>query len=48
VNRQGPGAVKPDLLWAGEAIIVAACNGVPVWLKDNLDYPEVWKEWPRC
>jgi len=35
--------VKPDLLWAGEAIIVAACNGVPVWLKDNLD-----KEWPRC
>ena len=30
MNRQGPGAVKPDLLWAGEAIIVAACNGVPV------------------
>lgn len=45
--QTGPGAMKPDLMWASQALIVAACNGVPVWIKENLGWPQRIQEWPR-
>ncbi len=45
--QTGPRAVVPDPLWVAE--IIAACRqaSVPVFLKNNLRWPEHIQEWPR-
>jgi len=44
--QTGPRAVKPDARWIEE--IIAACRraSVPVFLKNNLHWPESIQEWP--
>jgi len=42
-----PGARKPPLHWAGMLIGAAQEFGVPVFVKDNYNYPEKFKEMPK-
>jgi len=46
--QTGPRAVKPDARWIAE--IIAACRhaSVPVFLKNNLRWPERVQEWPAA
>ena len=43
----GPGAIKPKREWVQRLIDVADKEGIPVFLKDNLNWPEPRREWPR-
>ena len=43
----GPSAVKPDPAWVQGLIDQYRAAGVPVFLKDNLKWPEKIQEWPR-
>ena len=41
------GADKPPLHWAGALITAAQEYGVPVFVKDNYNYPDRFKEMPK-
>jgi len=43
----GPGAMKPKPEWVQGLIDTADKEGIPVFLKDNLGWPEVRQEWPK-
>ena len=43
----GPNAVKPKPHWIKRLIYLADKQDIPVFLKDNLDWPEPRQEWPR-
>lgn len=43
----GPGAVKPQTEWVQILIDQYRAAGVPVFLKDNLRWPEKIQEFPR-
>jgi protein gp37 len=43
----GPGAVKPKPEWVQGLIDQYRVAGVPLFLKDNLNYPERVREWPE-
>ena len=40
------GAAKPPLKWADDIIWSAKENDIPVWVKDNYQYPEIIKQRP--
>jgi len=42
----GRGAIEPDPAWVEDLIGLADEAGIPVFLKDNLGWPEVRREWP--
>jgi len=46
-GQTGPGAKPPKPKWVQEIIDDADRAGVPVFLKDNLHWPESWQEWPK-
>jgi protein gp37 len=43
----GPGAVKPKPEWVQCLVDQYRAAGVPVFLKDNLKWPEKIQEWPN-
>ena len=43
----GPGAVPPEPEWVQNIIDFADEHSIPVFLKDNLDWPEKRQEFPR-
>ncbi|MFA4972660.1 MAG: DUF5131 family protein [bacterium] len=43
----GPGATPPKREWVQGLIDQARTAGVPVWLKENLRWPETIQEWPK-
>jgi protein gp37 len=43
----GPGAIKPKPEWVQGIIDEADSRGIPVFLKDNLNWPEIRREWPE-
>jgi len=43
----GPGAVKPESAWVQGLIDQYRAAGVPIFLKDNLNWPEKIQEWPH-
>jgi len=43
----GPGATKPNPEWVQNLIDIADNMHIPVFLKDNLHWPEVRREWPK-
>jgi len=45
-NRKGKPPLEKGHEWAREIIKAADSVGVPVFLKDNLQWPEVRREWP--
>lgn len=40
------GAKKPEMEWAKDLIIKARYLNIPVWIKDNFNYPKTIKELP--
>ena len=44
--QTGPGAVPPKPEWVQNIIDQARAAGVPIFLKDNLNWPEKIQEWP--
>jgi protein gp37 len=42
----GPGAVKLEKEWVSGIIQQCRAVGIPIFLKDNLDWPEQIQEWP--
>lgn len=42
----GPGAIKPDAQWVTNLIAQARKQGVPIFLKDSLNWPENIQEFP--
>lgn len=45
--QTGTGAVKPKPEWVQEIVDQCKEADVPLFLKDNLKWPEIIKEWPR-
>jgi protein gp37 len=45
--QTGPGAVPPKPEWVQSIIDQARDAGVPIFLKDNLKWPERIQEWPE-
>lgn len=45
--QTGPDAVKPDPDWVQDIIDQCRSAGVPIFLKDNLEWPDKIQEWPR-
>lgn len=45
--QTGPGAVKPEAEWVRNLIDQYRAGGVPLFLKDNLNWPEKIQEWPN-
>ena len=45
--QTGPGAVPPEKEWVEDIIKAARDYDVPVFLKDNLDWPDQIREWPK-
>ncbi len=45
--QTGPQAIKPKDWWVHKLILAADQAGVPVFLKDNLGWPEPRREWPK-
>lgn len=45
--QTGPGAMPPKKEWVQSIIDQARAAGVPVFLKDNLHWPEKIQEWPE-
>ncbi len=45
--QTGPGAVKPNPEWVQKIIDQCRDAGVPVFLKNNLKWPEKIQEWPE-
>lgn len=43
----GPNAVKPKGYWIQRLLNAADEKGIPVFLKDNLNWPTVRREWPK-
>jgi protein gp37 len=43
----GPRAIKPEPYWVRELIDQYRAAGVPIFLKDNLRWPEKIQEFPR-
>ena len=43
----GLDAVKPQREWVAALINAADAASIPVFLKDNLGWPEVRREWPN-
>ncbi len=43
----GPHALQPKPEWVQALIGIADAVGIPVFLKDNLEWPEPRQEWPR-
>ena len=46
-GQTGPGAKKTKKAWVDNAISYARAYGIPVFLKDNLNWPEKIQEWPE-
>jgi protein gp37 len=44
--QTGPGAISPKKEWVQAIISQARAAGIPVFLKDNLHWPERIQEWP--
>jgi protein gp37 len=40
------GAKKPPIAWADSLIIHAQLFDIPIWVKDNYNYPQKIKEFP--
>jgi len=45
--QTGPGARAPEARWIEEVIAQANAQGIPLFLKDNLRWPEKRQEWPE-
>jgi len=45
--QTGPGAQTPDAEWIQTIIGQAKAYNVPLFLKDNLNWPEALREWPE-
>lgn len=45
--QTGPGSVLPDRKWVDALIGIADKQSMPVFLKDNLHWPEQRREWPK-
>jgi protein gp37 len=45
--QTGPGAKLPELWWVSNLVKYAYTYRVPVFLKDNLHWPERIQEWPK-
>lgn len=45
--QTGPGAVKPNPQWIDDIIAMAKAQNIPVFLKDNLNWPEKIQEFPE-
>lgn len=45
--QTGPGAVKPKPEWVQSIIDQCRSAGVPIFLKDNLNWPEIIQEFPE-
>ena len=45
--QTGPGAIKPKKEWVQNLIDIAREYNVPIFLKDNLNWPEKIQEYPR-
>lgn len=43
----GPKAIRPEKAWVQNLIDIADDMGVPVFLKDNLNWPKIRREWPN-
>ena len=43
----GTGAIKPEKWWIQSLIDLADGKDIPVFLKDNLNWPEPRREWPK-
>lgn len=46
-GQTGPGAKETKKAWVENAISWARAYGIPVFLKDNLQWPEKIQEWPE-
>lgn len=46
-SMTGPGATPPKPEWVQGLIDSARAAGIPVWLKENLRWPETIQEWPK-
>lgn len=46
--QTGPGAVKPEPAWVESLIKQCRDANVPLFLKDNLHWPEIIQQWPRA
>lgn len=46
-SMTGPGAIRPKRHWIQRLITSADERNIPVFLKHNLHWPEVRREWPR-
>lgn len=44
--QTGPGAVQPEKEWVESIIYLARDDDIPIFLKDNLNWPEKIQEWP--
>lgn len=44
--QTGPGAIKPKREWVENLIDIARACNVPIFLKDNLNWPEKIQEYP--
>lgn len=45
--QTGPGAVVPDQKWVQSIIDQARARGIPVFIKENVRWPEVIREFPE-
>ena len=45
--QTGPRPIKPEPTWVQRLIDKAQRGGVPVFVKDNVHWPETVREWPR-
>lgn len=46
--QTGPGAIPPDKKWVDGLIEIADAQGIPVFIKDNLNWPIQRREWPEA
>jgi len=46
--QTGPKAVKPEPAWIERLINAARTADVPLFVKDNVDWPETVREWPKA
>lgn len=45
--QTGPGAVEPNPEWINSAVKQAVCSNVPLFVKDNVRWPEQIRQWPE-
>lgn len=46
--NSNPGASKPKKEWVEKLIKEARKNNTAIWIKENLNWPEKIKEWPKA